>query len=170
VQPLKRKILFTTVTLLLLIIGLITATGYAASNQKKPFYVGVTYCGSSIEEAKELINKVKDYTNLFVLLSGPFMSNTEAMEEIGDYAIASKLNYAISSSARESVGLNRQILSNWLINAKERWGEQFIGIYYNDEPGGNMLDSTRTLNLEKTNNNQIHVKRMNAFFPCDFRK
>jgi len=31
-------------------------------------------------------------------------------------------------------------LSSWLIEAKQRWGEHFIGIYYNDEPGGKMLD------------------------------
>lgn len=38
---------------------------------KKPFYVGVTYCGNSTIEAEQLIDKVKDYTNLFVIQSGP---------------------------------------------------------------------------------------------------
>jgi uncharacterized protein YxeA len=49
--------------------------GYKPSSDqvasKKPFYVGVTYCGASTTEAQQLIDKVKNYTNLFVLQSGP---------------------------------------------------------------------------------------------------
>ncbi|MEM2910972.1 MAG: hypothetical protein QW146_00520 [Candidatus Bathyarchaeia archaeon] len=37
----------------------------------KPFYVGVTFCGNTTTDAKMLVDKVKNYTNLFVLQSGP---------------------------------------------------------------------------------------------------
>jgi len=87
---LKRKI-FAIVTVLLLLVGLITATSYIMLNHDKTFYVGVTYCGSSVEEAKELIDKVKDNTNLFILQSGPLATNSEAINEIGDYACAANL-------------------------------------------------------------------------------
>jgi len=110
--------------------------------------VGVTYCGDSVQEAKELVDKVKDYTNLFVLQSGPLMGNTIAMEEIGDYVVASNLNYAVSGSTKiKGFGFDSKskTVSNWLIEVKERWGKQFIGIYYNDEPGGKMLDGTVSL-------------------------
>jgi hypothetical protein len=142
-DSMQRKKLVVTVTLLLLLVGSMIATGYVVLNQKgqqKPFYVGVTYCGGSIEEAKALIDKVKDYTSLFVLQSGPLMDNVEAMEEIGDYVIASNLSYAVYGSVHDGVGLDYHVLSNWLIEAKERWNEYFIGVYYNDEPGGEMLD------------------------------
>ena len=46
-------------------------------------------------DAKLLIDKVKGYTNLFVLASGELPDNTTAMTEIGDYAINSGLNYAV---------------------------------------------------------------------------
>jgi hypothetical protein len=65
------------------------------------------------------------------------------MEEIGDYAIASGLNYAVCGSI-----VTHRIVNSWLNDAKERWGEQFIGIYYGDQPGGKMLDITFV--LEKT--------------------
>jgi len=78
-----------------IIFSSIAATSYIMFNkqedQQKPFYVGVTYCGSSVQEAKELIDKVKNYINLFTLQSGPLMTNTEAMNEIGDYAYAANL-------------------------------------------------------------------------------
>jgi hypothetical protein len=112
----------------------------------KTFYVGVTYCGGSVEEAKELVDKVKDYTNLFVLQSGSLMGDVLAMEEIGDYVVASNMSYAVMGSVYDYVGLNRQVLSSWLIEAKGKWGEQFVGVYYNDEPGGGMLDGV--VNLE----------------------
>ena len=51
---------------------------------KKPFYVGVTYCGDSVTEAEQLIDSVKNYTNLFVLQSGPLMWDLNASEQ---YAI-----------------------------------------------------------------------------------
>ena len=145
----KKTKLIVTGTVLLLLFGLITSTNYTVlSQEEKTFYVGVTYCGSSVQEAKELVDKVKNYTNLFVLQSGPLMGNTVAMEEIGDYVVASKLNYAISGSTKiKGFGFdsNSKTVSNWLIEVKERWGKQFIGIYYNDEPGGKMLDGTVSL-------------------------
>jgi len=131
--------LFVLVVVSLLLVGLITVAGYSVFNQK-PFYVGVTYCGGSVEEAKELIDKVKDYTNLFVLQSGSLHDNATAMEEIGDYAVASKMSYAVYGTVSDFGGLSTQALSSWLIEAKERWGAHFIGVYFGDEHGGKMLD------------------------------
>src|ERR1035438_6919651 len=55
---------------------------------KKPFYVGVTYCGNSTTEAEQLIDKVKNCTNLFVLDSGPLMQNIYATEQMKELATA----------------------------------------------------------------------------------
>ncbi len=100
------------------------------------FYVGVTYGGATTKDAKLLIDKVKDYTNLFILASGELQQNTTAIEEIGDYAIASGLNFApyfgTSSKLRHS--------PEWVETAQQRWGSRFLGVYLYDEPGGKMLD------------------------------
>ena len=42
-----------------------------AISPNTPFYVGVTYCGNNVTEAKLLIDRVRNYTNLFVIQSGP---------------------------------------------------------------------------------------------------
>jgi len=100
------------------------------------FYAGVTYGGATVEGAKLLIDKVKDCTNLFILASGELQQNTTVIEEIGDYAIASGLNFTtyfgISSKLRHS--------SEWVDVAHQRWGSRFLGVYLYDEPGGKMLD------------------------------
>ncbi len=113
---------------------------------KKPFYVGVTYCGDSITQAEQLIDKVKDYTNLFVLQSGPLMQNITATQQIGDYAVNAGLNiifyYGKSGEPSTCVSL--------LNLAKARWGSHFLGLYYQDEPGGNMLDSQMAFNASNS--------------------
>ncbi len=97
---------------------------------KKTFYVGVTYCGNSTVEAEALINNVKNYTNLFVLQSGPLMYNANASDQICDYAVKAGLNIVISGSTN-SLGNN---LNDILRCCSERWRNHFLGLYFNDEP------------------------------------
>ena len=110
----------------------------------RPFYAGVTYCGNSTAEAKLLIDRVKTYTNLFVIQSLNFSQNETALTEICDYAVAQNLNIIINplTAAQNYTMLNTTL--TWqlplLQTAKERWGEKFLALYYDDEPGGIHLD------------------------------
>lgn len=61
----------------------------------QPFYIGVTFGGNTTADAKLLIDKVKDCTNLFILASGNLQRNNTAMDEIGDYAVASGLHFVV---------------------------------------------------------------------------
>lgn len=118
----------------------------------KPFYVGVTYCGDSVDEAKQLIDNVKNYTNLFVLQSGPLMYDVSASKEICDYAIQSGLNVIISGSTN-SLGNNL----NTILSLAEQWGNHFLGLYFNDEPAGHMLDSPYI--LLNDNNTSLSISK-----------
>jgi hypothetical protein len=71
--------------------------GIISSSDPEPFYVGVTYCGDSVSEAKQLIDKVKNYTNLFVLQSGSLQYGHRLSEirQIVDYAVDSKLHFIV---------------------------------------------------------------------------
>ena len=98
-------------------------------------YVGVTYGGNSVAEAKQLIDKVKGYSNLFALQSGDLQRDFKAVDEIGDYAIDAGMyflpyfgNYVEAT------------FSAWLDSAKQRWGTKLLGIYHSDDLGGKMLD------------------------------
>jgi hypothetical protein len=98
-------------------------------------YVGVAYGGNSVEEGKQLIDKVKGYTNLFVLQSGLLQRSPDSINELGDYAVASGMyflpyfgNYVEAT------------MSAWLETAKQKWGNRLLGVYYSDEQGGKMLD------------------------------
>ena len=121
---------------------------------KKPFYVGVTYCGNSITEAEQLIDKVKSYTNLFVLDSATFMLDVNGTQEIGDYAVNAGLNVILC----EIKGGDGTVVGSILNMAQSRWGSHFLGLYFDDEPGGKMLDATTNLYV----NNETIVKQGNG--------
>ena len=123
---------------------------------KKLFYVGVTYCGNSTTQAEQLINKVKNYTNLFVLQSGPLMQNLNATEQICDYAVNSGLNVIFYYTLNGE----RSTLDALLNIAQIRWGSHFLGLYYEDESGGKMLDSL--VNLYDTKTGDIIYKYTNG--------
>ena len=106
-------------------------------------YVGVTFSGNTATEAKILIDRVKGFTNLLVLQSGPVSKNETATNEICDYAVEAGLNIIVYFGDLDPKILLRKDLMwrlSWLSTAKQRWGDKFLGVYYYDEPGGNWLD------------------------------
>jgi hypothetical protein len=105
------------------------------SGKKREAYVGVAYGGDSVSNGKLLIDKVKDYTNLFVLQSATLQRDFKSVDELGDYAISKGLYFLPYFGFIIEPGF-----STWLQNASLRWGTHLLGIYYADEPGGKMLD------------------------------
>jgi hypothetical protein len=100
-------------------------------------YFGISFCGDTAAEAKTLIDKTKDYTNLFVLQSGPISKNETAINEVCDYAIEADLDFIVFFGWFDPEHI-WQI--PWLDFAKERWGNRFLGLYLFDEPGGIQTD------------------------------
>ena len=169
-----RKIFLSLAIICIIFVSLITAIGFTSltgnNREQEPFYVGVTYGGNNVEDAKTLIDKVANYTNLFVLQSGLLKNDASAVNEIGDYAVSKGLHFAayfdVIGSAQNA---------EWIGTAKQRWGEMFAGVYLGDEPGGKMLDSSATfyenqgITVNKLNDGTVNCSdghgRSTAFFP-----
>ncbi|MDH5691351.1 MAG: hypothetical protein OEY81_07995, partial [Candidatus Bathyarchaeota archaeon] len=94
-----------------------------ATESVKP-YVGVSFCGNTTAEAKLLIDRTKDYTNLFVLQSGPISKNETATNIICDYAVDAGLDFIVFFGWFDTA-YPWQI--PWLNFAKEQWGDRFLG-------------------------------------------
>lgn len=134
----RWAIVLTMTVIVVIVVSVFAAT--VISKERGPFYLGVTYGGDSIEEAKLLIDKVKDYTNTFVFTSFNLMENVTAITEIGDYAVNAGLNVIIYYG---NIGPNTDYSQNVTRLAQQRWNSSFLGLYFNDEPGGRMIDSTQ---------------------------
>jgi hypothetical protein len=113
-------------------------------------YVGIAFGGNTTAEAKVLIDKVKSYTNLFILDSGrnPISKNQSSVEEICDYAVSQGLSIIVNLGIKDVTTPSswnwfwqQQSLDSIKQNFTQRWGNKFLGIYYNDEPGGLQLDA-----------------------------
>jgi hypothetical protein len=105
---------------------------------KDEFFFGVTFGSETAEEARVLIDKVKDYTNLFVVDSWTLCTNETALNEVCEYAVKADLNIIVFFDF-----VSRIIYpwhQTWLDTAKEKWGDNFLGVYLFDEPGGNQID------------------------------
>jgi hypothetical protein len=135
---------------LLFIASFVLPVGYvsyqsADETSGEKFFFGVTYGSNTTSEAKLLIDKVKQYTNLFIVDSWDISENETALTEICDYAVEAKMSvivyYDYVFFDIESDIESWLWLRTWLNTAKERWGEQFLGIYLYDEPGGNQIDT-----------------------------
>jgi hypothetical protein len=129
----------------------------APSNSE--FYVGVEFAYSgNVSDLKALVDKVKDYTNLFVIGSIEVTFNQTALDESCDYVVDSGLNLIVfftdSQIYNYTVVKNGQIYNSsifdWMVAAKQKYGDKFLGVYRYDEPGGNQLDQGASLLLNKT--------------------
>ncbi|MCL1977334.1 MAG: hypothetical protein FWG55_04410 [Candidatus Bathyarchaeota archaeon] len=104
------------------------------------FYFGVSFGGESAEEAFPLIDKVKGYTNLFIVNSWGIATNQTALNLVCDYAAESGLSFIVFFAF-----ISRTIFpwhQQWLDEASQRWGDKFLGVYLNDEYGGKQIEKT----------------------------
>ncbi len=128
----------------------------ASASKRDDFLFGVTFGSNSLPDAKTLVDKVKDYTNLFVVDSYDISLSETALTDVCDYAVNANLHvlpffnfllYNVTSnvgsfynaSTWDEYGV-QPFHVNWLNNARARWGSKFQGVYYMDEPGGNQVD------------------------------
>jgi hypothetical protein len=115
---------------------------------------GVTFGGNTTVEAKILIDKVKGYTNLFVIDNWDIALNETALNEICQYAYDANMYFIVYFSFVffNSSQLNPNWIDlftdagitpfhvPWLSSANDKWGDKFLGAYVLDEPGGKQID------------------------------
>ena len=83
------------------------------------------------------------------------MDNGTALNQICSYAVNSGLNIIVYFAN----GIPTINVPSFIESAQASWGSHFLGIYYDDEPGGKMLDSTVNLYI---NNEMITKQQIGA--------
>jgi hypothetical protein len=162
----KKALAISAILIIVIALVAVLLIGYDAlqTAENPEAYVGVAYCGNSVAEGKQLIDKVKGYTNLFVLQSAQLQRHLPSVDELGDYAVSSGLYFLPYFGNYIEL-----TFSAWLETAKQRWGNRFLGVYYSDEAGGKMLDdnvefrnATTGDSIQKTKYGDIVLKKSNG--------
>ena len=105
------------------------------------FFLGVTANGN-VTETKTLIDRSKSLINLIVIQNTDTMKDKTKLVEVCDYAFNAKLSFFVYMYDPMRGGFNYDPIG-WVSEAKEKYGNNFLGYYLYDEPGGNQLDNGR---------------------------
>ncbi len=118
-----------------------------AGAEDPDFYVGVEFAYSSnVSDLKALVDKVKGYTNLFVIGSIEVTFNETALNEACNYIVGSGLNLIVLFTDTELYSYEPFV---WVDQARQKYGDKFLGVYRYDEPGGNQLDKGPSLLIKE---------------------
>ena len=140
------------VLIVVLFVSIIAAAGWWLDSIKSnaEFFVGVEFAYSgNANDLKSLVDKVKNYTNLFVIGSLEISFNQTALNEACDYVVNSGLYLIVFlTDSTEYHYVNNYTIFDWGAEAKKKYGDMLLGIYRYDEPGGNQLDKGATILIE----------------------
>ena len=111
-------------------------------------YVGVEVAYDNVEGCKRTIDKVKDYTNLFVIGDTGITFNETKLNEVCEYAYDAGLDFMpFMWPTRQWPAQPR-----WVADAKTKWGDHFLGIYAQDEWGGRQVDHGKYMPVQEADN------------------
>jgi hypothetical protein len=134
------------VLIILFSVSLILALDPFSKPSLSNFYVGVEFAYSHnlndshviFSDLKSLVDKVKNYTNLFVIGIPEISLNETLLTESCDYISKNDLYIIALFTDTSKYSYN---LTVWTANAQQKYGDKFLGVYRIDEPGGKELDN-----------------------------
>jgi hypothetical protein len=138
----NRKILGLTLALIVIIlISLFAALVWLDVPSENPeFYFGVevAYKNTNVSDVRDMVDKVRNYTNLFVIGSIELTYNETALDESCDYIYNAGLKIVVLFTNVTNYSFN---VLDWLNSTQQKYGDNFLGLYRYDEPGGDQLEN-----------------------------
>ena len=132
-------ILVIVILIPILIVSLFVTFGgvYAQSAE---LFVGVDAAYDNLPEIKLFVDEVSSYTNTIILGSTGITHNFTKLNEACQYIYDKGMYFMIYA---HPIYDPEELLvqCEWIVDAKPRWGDKFLGLYAFDEPGGRQLDN-----------------------------
>jgi hypothetical protein len=103
-------------------------------------FVGIDVAYDNVAEIKLLVDEIRSYTNTIVIGSSGITHDMAKLDDVCQYVYDRDfyfMIYAHPINDPDALVIQRQ----WVLDAKPRWGERFLGLYAFDEPGGRQLDN-----------------------------
>jgi len=148
-QLLKHRHLWTTIVILifLLIISFFFTLGSFDEPYFVDVFVGVSAAYDDVEEIKRFVNEASSYINTIVIGSTGITFDVAKLDDICQYVYDKGLYFMIYAHPINDIE-ELAVQYKWVLEAKPRWGNRFLGLYAIDEPAGRQLDNA-TLKVVK---------------------
>jgi hypothetical protein len=115
-----------------------------ASKTAPNFYVGVEVAYGDVNDLKAVVTEVKNYTNVVVLGLPEVSVNRTLLDQSCDYITGQDLSFIVLfTNTSQYSGWQNYTPSQWVEDAKARYGDKFLAVYRWDEAGGDQLDGSR---------------------------
>jgi hypothetical protein len=125
----------------LVILVLFLGAGFHAttdsSKTSMDVFVGVDAAYDGVEDIERFVDEVKSYTNFFIIGSSGITNNATKLNEVCHYVNDSGLYFTLYMHPTDQNQFNQ---SQWVSDARKKWGDRFVGLYPFDEPAGNQID------------------------------
>jgi len=131
-----RKVII--ILLLSLLITLNHLSLFKNITGKPKVFFGIEMAYGDLNEHLEIIDVVREYTNFYVIGNPEVTLNKTKLDIICDYLYNSGLYFIVFFLGPNKYSYNPY---SWIDEARQRYGEKFLGIYRIDEPGGKQLDT-----------------------------
>jgi len=123
---------------LLLILLFLTCGFYDAHSSE--IFVGIVAAYDNVEEIKRFVDEASPYINTIGIGSVGITYNFTKLDDVCQYIYDRGLYFMIYAHPINDP-YELLVQCQWVIDAKPRWGEHFLGLYAYDEPGGRQLDN-----------------------------
>jgi hypothetical protein len=153
----KRKyallVFLVALLILLLFAGINSYLNSDSDSGQVDVFVGVDVAHDNVTSLKERVDEVKAYTNFFVIGSSGITTDSAKLNDVCQYLNDSGLHFATythTTNGSKNIVFNQ---SEWINYAKQRWSDNFLGLYAYDEPGGHQIDNVTDFMLIKKADN-----------------
>ena len=123
----------------MLVVSLFLVWGFFDETSSEVF-VGVVAAYDNVAEIKLFVDEASPYINTIVIGSTGITHNFTKLDDVCQYVYDRGMYFTIYAhpiNDPDELVIQRQ----WVLDAKPRWGEHFLGLYAYDEPGGRQLDN-----------------------------
>jgi len=135
----KHRYFWVIILISLLIISLFLLCGLFDEPSSKVF-VGVDVAYDNVAEIKLLVDEISAYTNTIVIGSIGITHDAAKLDEVCQYVYDKGMYFMIYAHPANDPDV-LVIQCQWVLDAKPRWGDRFLGLYAYDEPAGWQLDN-----------------------------
>ena len=146
IQPGKKKVILAAAVLVIIILSaaIFTLDYDKGMPPNRNFYVGIEVAYGNYSDLKAVVDEVKGYTNLVVVGLPEVSINKTLLDLSCDYIAKAGLNFVVLfTNLTQYTNWQNYTPAEWVIDAKERYGEKFLAVYRWDEPGGDQLDRSK---------------------------